>query len=362
MAQNTRSATRSLLNYVRNYFEAPALAGMVTRQDAESVSLSTGVTIAVYPCVPSALRSIRACIVLLDEAAFFANSEGFMRDEEAFAAALPLTYSTDGRVIVLSSPDRPEGLLWRMVQKHWGVDSPTLVWRAGAGVMRTFDARAQAKADTLALEDPVRAASENDGDFRQGAAALLDPERLAQCVAPTNEEITPADREYVGFVDLNLGRKDKTALAIGHLEGARVVIDLLRSWSSASSRDEITIEVCQALKAYGCHEAIGDRVAGDWAVRDFARYGITLRQEAEPKATLYLALLAAVNRRGVMLPNDPTLLRQLRLLERRPRPSGRDWVDLPRGASEDEANVCAGVIWALTSGEPEHELGWVNLN
>jgi len=115
------------------------------------------------------------------------------------------------------------------------------------------------------------------------------------------------------------------------------------------------------LRAFGVPVVTGDRVGGDWVRKDLERHGVQMDQTAPPKANLYLALLAAINRRGVDIPDNPTLTRQLRLLERRARPSGRDWVDLPRGQSEDEANAVAGLVWLLTAEEKEEPFAsiWV---
>jgi hypothetical protein len=41
----------------------------------------------------------------------------------------------------------------------------------------------------------------------------------------------------------------------------------------------------------------------------------------------------------------PQLEGQLRQLERRPRTSGRDQIDHPRGGKDDIANACAGALW-----------------
>lgn len=71
-----------------------------------------------------------------------------------------------------------------------------------------------------------------------------------------------------------------------------------------------------------------------------------------------MSLLAAVNRGSIGIPNQPDLVRQLRLLERRPR-AGRDWIDLPRGASEDEANAVAGLCWLLTSEQQDEEPAFI---
>ncbi len=164
--------------------------------------------------------------------------------------------------------------------------------------------------------------------------------------------------DYKSFIDVNLGKRDNNALCIAHLEGDRIVVDLLRSWSSSSNRDEIPAETARVIRSYGLESVTGDRVAGDWAISEFGKHGVRLVQDAPPKSELYIALLAIVNHGAIGIPDNTTLVRQLRLLERRPR-AGRDWVDLPRGAPEDESNVLAGVAHLLTTTESSEDSGFL---
>ena len=287
VAQDSRAAQRAAFQYVKAFFERDALRGVVARQLQDTVHLDNGCAIAVYPCRPAALRSIRAPLIVLDEAAFFQSSEGYPRDHESFAAALPTTYSTKGKVLVLSSPERQEGLLWSMYRKHYGKPSPVLAWKAKRGAMRALDKETERRHRILELEDLIRAASENEGEFRAGADSLFDPDRLDAVLRQDGERPPRAGVHYVCFLDVNLGKRDKNALAIGHLEGDRIILDLVRSWSSGVSRDEVTSESAGAMKAYGILEAWCDRVAGDWAATDYQRHSIKLRQEAAPKSDLY---------------------------------------------------------------------------
>ncbi len=67
------------------------------------------------------------------------------------------------------------------------------------------------------------------------------------------------------------------------------------------------------------------------------------RIAAKDRSALYLTLLATLNSGRLELPDDKVLLRELRGLERRRGPSGRDRVDHPPGAHDDVANAVAGL-------------------
>jgi hypothetical protein len=70
------------------------------------------------------------------------------------------------------------------------------------------------------------------------------------------------------------------------------------------------------------------------------------------KGDLYLELLAVVNSGRVELLDVPELLAQLRGLERRRGPSGRDRVDHRPGAHDDSVNAVAGVVSLLAGRDP----------
>ena len=63
--------------------------------------------------------------------------------------------------------------------------------------------------------------------------------------------------------------------------------------------------------------------------------------------------MATLNSRALELPDDKVLLRELRGLERRRGPSGRDRVDHPPGSHDDSANGVAGLAHQLGSRLPE---------
>ena len=78
--------------------------------------------------------------------------------------------------------------------------------------------------------------------------------------------------------------------------------------------------------------------------------------QSKDRSQLYFDLLPAVNAGTVELPDVPELLRELRGLERRRGPSGRDRVDHRPGSHDDLANAAAGVV-SLLAGRDPSDLG-----
>jgi hypothetical protein len=202
-------------------------------------------------------------------------------------------------------------------------------------------------------DDPEAYASEVMGQFRAGIASLLDPEAIARCVATDRLELPPVSGiHFSAFLDVSGGRSDAFCCAIGHRDGERAVVDVLRAWNAPFNPTGVVAECADLLRAYRVQRPVGDRFAAEWPVEAFRAHGINYQVADRPKSDFYLALVAHVNAARIELPDDPKLLRELRMLERRRGPSGKDRVDHPKGSGshDDRANVVAGLASELLAG------------
>jgi hypothetical protein len=350
LAQDHRAAVRVAFSYLRSIFEAsPMLRKMIVSETADTLVLSNGVRVAAYPCRPAALRGLRARVAVLDELAFYRSSEMAPLDVETLRAVRPTLATTGGKLIILSSPYGQSGALWDLHRRHYGRDdSATLVWQASAPTMNpTLPADYLAR---MAEDDPDAYRSEVLGEFRAGIAQLLDPERIEACVAGGRPlELPPVpSRSYRAFTDPSGGRADAFTVAIGHRDGERAIADCVRAWKAPFNPSGVVAEASDLLRDYGVTKVIGDRYAGEWPREAFRAHGLRYDLAALDRSALYLALLATINSERVELPEDPALLRELRGLERRRGPSGRDRVDHHvRGSHDDRANAVAGLCHLL---------------
>ena len=90
VAQDQRAALRTLLGYAKAPFaQVPALQQSVAAIRADSLTLQNGVVLAAYPARPASVRGLRARIAVLDEMAFFRNSENVPVDVEMLRAIRP---------------------------------------------------------------------------------------------------------------------------------------------------------------------------------------------------------------------------------------------------------------------------------
>lgn len=358
VAQDMRGALRAAFRYICTAFEhVPMLAALVTGRTADSLTLENGVTIAVYPCRPAAVRGIRALIAVADELAFYRGSDGNPVDVETLRALRPALATTGGKLIVLSSPYGQAGALWDLHRRHFGrEDSTTLLWVAAAPTMNpTLPAD---WLERMRTEDPEAYRSEVLGEFRSGLATLLDPEALDACVRHGVCNLLPATgTRYEAFVDPSGGVRDAFTAAVGHRDGERIVVDAVRAWKAPFSPPAVVAESATWLKGYGVRQVTGDRYAGEFSRELYRAQGIGYALSEHDRSQLYLTLLPQVQATAVEFPDDAALLRELRGLERKRGFAGRDRVDHRAGAHDDRANAVAGVVSMLA--RPVQPIGFL---
>jgi hypothetical protein len=197
----------------------------------------------------------------------------------------------------------------------------------------------------MAAEDPDAYRSEVLGEFRAGVSSFLDPEAIAACVpAGVRERPSQSRHHYVAFADPSGGRRDAFTVAVAHADGDTAVLDVVRAWPPPFNPTGVVAEAAALLRDYRVDTVQGDRYSAEFVVEAFRSHGIRYQPSEGDRTTLYLELLPAVNAGRVVLLDVPELLRELRGLERRRGPSGRDRVDHGRAQHDDRANAAAGSL------------------
>jgi len=349
VAQDARSVLAVLMRYARSYLaNVEAFRSMIHRETREDIELANGCTITVRPCRPESVRGIRSVVAVLDEAAYFRASDGYRTDTEMLRAIRPSLATTDGRLLVLSSPYHATGALWDLHRKHYGVEaSDVLVWQAGSVDMNPTISRRVL--ERLRDDDPIAYESEVLAMFRTSSSALLSDEAVQSATAEWIEREREEGHRYIGTCDPSGGRADDFALAIGHAEPSErlAVVDVVRTWSPPFQPPAVVAEASELLKSYGVREVTGDRFGGEWPVAAFAEHGVRYRVPKRTTSDGYLAALPVFNAGRVAVPRLARLLHQLRTLERRRGTAGRDRVDHPRGAHDDAAAATCSLIVEL---------------
>lgn len=296
---------------------------------------------------------------LLDECAFFSKKDSAVPDEEVLRGLRPAMANIPGALLVgLSSPYAKSGVLYDRYENYYGKDDPdVLVWQADTLAMHDTEAiRVFVKGEYE--QDPVSAEAEVGGQFRADVKSFISAEVINACLKRGTHEIAPDKIKankghftYHGFVDVSGGSSDEFTAAVAHWDPDRdvAVLDALRAWgpdprTGSFSPKAATIEACTMLKSYRLAWVSGDHYAGRWPQERFREGGLGYEVTDVDKNKIYRDALPILNSHQGELLDDPVLLDQLKKLERRITPVGREIITHPAGAHDDRANAACGAL------------------
>jgi hypothetical protein len=335
-----------LLDYAEGTLEStPIMRQLLSSRTAETLTLTTGITLEVRSASFRRIRGVTCVAVLADECAFWLSDESANPDVEILNAARPALATTQGPLIAISSPYARRGSLWETYTRHFGPDGdPTIL--VAQGTSRDFNPDLPQSIIDKAMErDPAAASGEYMAQFRTDIEGFVTREVVEACIDRGVFE-RPFDRSksYVAFVDPSGGASDAFTLAISHTEGKTQVLDVIREKKPPFSPEAVVDEFCALLKAYRISTVNGDRYAGEWVAEKFRDKGIHYLPSVKSKSDIYVDLLPLLNSGAVALLDNDRLSLQLKQLERRTARGGKHSIDHPRGAHDDLANSVAGAL------------------
>jgi hypothetical protein len=350
----SRDQASVVLNYVKAFLEAsPILRQEIVSITRSEITLKNGIVISVHS---NSFRTVRgrtliACI--FDEVAYWRDEASAMPDVETYRAILPSLATTNGVLVAISTPYRKLGLLHQKYRDHFGQDDAEVLVVQGA--TKQFNPSLSDRViETQRAADPTSAASEWDAEFRDGISSFLDDALIDAAIEHGRPlELPPVHTLfgsiYKSFVDPSGGvGADSYTLAIAHKDGEQLVCDLVRGTQGRFDPQAVTQEYAQLVKEYGIGTVTGDSYAAQWVTSAWQNTGISYVQSDIPKSQSYRECIPLFTRGLVRLPEHPTLLRELRLLERTVHRGGKDSIDHPRGGHDDFANSLCGALRQLS--------------
>jgi hypothetical protein len=266
------------------------------------------------------------------------------------------------RLVKISTPYMKCGILYEDFKRGFGQDdSDLLVWRASSQLMNPTITTPRLEQERRL--DSVRFAREYEAEFADDINAFLSTAWVEGTIVPGRFELPPLDGvRYVAAVDPSGGGPDAFTLAIAHAEGTgsgrRIVHDVMRGWAKPRKGEvdleSIVAEIVAITKAYRVNAVHGDRYAKNWVREAFQRHGgryvdAAIKSTYLDKSSAYLEVEPLFAQGAIEILDHQKLVRELKLLERRPTAGGRDRVDHPRGQHDDHANALA-VASALARG------------
>jgi hypothetical protein len=352
-----RKQARVIFRYVRALLlGVPMLRKLVERETAEAFDLNNSTGIEIMAASYRSLRGYTVITALLDELAFWPTDDSANPDTEIIAAIKPaMATIPNAMLLCASSPYAQRGALFDAFKRHFGrADSSVLVWRAATRAMNPTVP--QSVVDDAMESDPASAAAEYLAQFRTDVETFVGRDVVEAAIILGRHELPRVEHtRYFAFVDPSGGSSDSMTLAVAHMQGNRVVVDLIRERRAPFSPDGVVEEFADALKAYGVGTVVGDKYAAEWPRERFRVHGLEYRVADKTKSDLYLSLLPLLNSGRVELLDHLRLVSQLCSLERRTPRTGKDSIDHVPGGHDDVCNAVAGaaVLAAQAAAQPK---------
>jgi hypothetical protein len=347
VSSELRRQSRILYSYILHKLQdSPILSRMIKNITTEEITLNNGVTIQVYPCNVARIRGASLIAFIGDEASYW-KYDGRDIDVDVLDAARPGLSFPYSKMIKISSPHMMRGEIYNDFKRFYGKpNSDVLVFQGSTELFNPSYSRSRLK--RMKDRNPVAYNTEYLANFRTDLTSMYDPVAIDKAINYERPVELPfqSKNNYIAFIDCaGGGGTDSYALAIGHLEGEKVIIDVVRSRTPKYNPDEVTGQYCDLLKEYSVHSVTGDRFSGDIILNCFLSYGVQYEKSEKSKSELYLEAESVFNTGRIDIPNKEPLITQLKSLIRKARSGGKDSVD--SDWPEDEANVVAGVTYLL---------------
>lgn len=345
----TRRQAGIVLGYIRAIFEPPMLAAYVLRETKDGFELKNGIKIEVMSGDYRTVRGFTLVAAVVDEAAFFGLTEEskVRSDTELIRAIKPGLATIGGKLAVISSPYAKKGWCFKTHKNNHGNDNgKVLVWNCASRDMNPT--LPQSVVDEALAEDLQSAKSEYLGEFRDDVAEFLPRSTIEACVMEGRREMQPRHQmKYAAFVDLSGGRHDDAALAIGHKDGNKVIVDFQKTYAAPFDPNRVILEMAGELGRFNVRRVLGDNYAAEFVANGFKRCALNYIRCKKPKGELYAELLPRLCTCEIELLDDEKAVAQLAGLERRTRSGGKDIIDHASGAKDDLANAIAGLAEAV---------------
>lgn len=344
-----RKQAKIILRYIEAYIDgSPMLLSMVTRRTAESIELDNCIHITVSSCSLRSVRGYTVVAAVCDEIAFWRSDDAANPDSEVLNALRPaMSTIPNAKLICLSSPYARRGALYEAHRDHYGQPHDNvLVFQASTETMnptisQSFLAREKKR-------DPASFRSEYLAQFRTDIAGALEMAWIAAALTlPNLDRLRSVHaRPYRAFGDMSGGRSDSAALSIAHCEPGSdtVIVSLVRRWSPPFSPEAVVREMAELIKQYGLNSITGDNYSADLVVELFTKAGITYQRSIDSTSDIYLQAIPLFSTGKIEAPDHPILRRELMMLERRTRASGKDAIVHPNGLHDDLANATCGAV------------------
>ena len=233
------NAGKIAFGYIRAAIEnCPALASHITEIRKTEIELSNQIVISVYPCTLRSPRGATIVCAIADEVAFWRDDQSANPDREILISLKRgMATVPDARLIKISTPYMKCGVLFDDYQRRHQFQD-TLVWKAPTWLMNP--SIPQSFYDREREKDFAAFSREYGAEFSEDLQAFLPFETVENSVRDYLELPPDTARfKYFASCDPAAGGADPFSYAVGHRDGERLVVDLVRGRRAANPEENV---------------------------------------------------------------------------------------------------------------------------
>jgi hypothetical protein len=356
----TQDQAGRAFRYARDFIEhSELMAKLVVGRTAGSIELSNGIDIEIQAANWRYVRGATCITVVLDESAFLRNeADSANKDEDIVSALRPSLVTTNGPILLISSPATEAGIVYQIHKKHYGRTGDPLILVVESDSISLNPKLDQARIDREYALDAEGAQAEWGGKFRVPISIYL-PRSLVESAVEKGVSIRPRlpGVQYLAFTDPASGTgTDSFTMGIGHRsrDGDADVLLIDALWEAVPPFNPLDVVKghADALKYWRCDTVMGDDYGGGMVASMFAKHGIHYQSCPLTAPQLYLHALPAWTSKMVVMCDVSRAVDQLCNLRRKVGQAGQESVVHLGRQHDDLANVVSGLIYRLTPLEP----------
>ena len=332
-----------VLKYSRGFLLG---SGLAAKAGATAIEFRRGSTLSVHAASSGGLnvRGKALAGAVLDEAGFFRHATGNAVTARMIVDAITYRLRPGAQILLTTTPWVRAGYWYDLYDREFGRSERALVLRAPSYALNP--------AWTPPAENTSEAAR-----LREVEAEPVEDEEAGLCTAVQFAKATEGRDEgdlpvmgggsmYQDALDLAGGGADKTAYAIGHLEGADgVVVDLVRSWGRDVPLEARMGEISTLRRRYRIRADLAcDQFAFEAAAALGRVYGVSLRLDTTHRASMYGAAGELLRDARISLPRSNLLRSQFMSISLHAAGGGTIKVEIPRDVSGGHCDEAVAVV------------------
>jgi hypothetical protein len=320
---------------------SPFFADKVVSQNSQEIVLQKSLHIVAATSNSASEVGRTAIAVLFDEAGRFGEESGTRDGEEVYDSMTPSVgrFASNrgafiercggdrdlehivrclGRIASISTPMGKQGILWRLYNSAQRLPATFLLYQKPTWEMNPNYPPGCPYLENEKAKNPRTFMREFGAQFDEALDAMFPPELVERCAGgfAAYDHL----QEYHGAMDTSR-KKDAFAFAVGHLQGGRVIIDVIRYFIPKDGKldwDQVEHEIRRLCREYRVEDLLHDGYEAEGVRLHFHDFLLEETPFTGPyKMQIYASLEDRMHQGQIQYPRDERLIRELKALQKK---------------------------------------------